>query len=196
MITVRRALRLLLWFMVGTGCLTGLSAQNIEGGMHVGYAFLHGITVLRSETGPEYGVWLNLWPTDSVAVSADWSYIYRDEFRQDVGDFTYGEVRRNRQHVDLTLQYFFLRHQRWRAFGEIGGGFLYNNRHIDNLHDLPGFYPSGKQSTRRGVFTIGGGLRRDLIAHLHWVGEVKFHNPGSSDAQTVRLITGLTISWR
>lgn len=196
MIADRRVFHLLLWVVIGTGCSAALSAQNIEAGVHGGYAFLHGSTILGNESGPEYGVWLNLWPLDRLAVSGDWSYIYRDDFRQTVGDFTYGELARNRQHVDLTLQYYFLHRHAWSAFGEIGGGFLYNNRDIVNPHNLPGFIESGKQSTRRGVFTVGGGIRRDLTKHVHWVGEVKVHNPGSSDAQTIRFVMGVAFSWR
>ena len=178
------------------GCPKLLSAQNVEAGLHAGYAFLHDTTVLGNEQGPEYGVWLNLWPSQRFALSADWSYIYRDEFRQLVGDLPYGELARNRQHVDLTIQYYFLERHRWSAFGEIGGGYLWNNRDIYNPHALPGLIESGKQSTRYGVFTLGGGLRRSLTGHLHWVSEVKFHNPGSDDHQTIRLITGVTFSWR
>lgn len=194
MIKARYAVHFLLGLLIGTTISTAAHAQNIGAGMHVGYASLNDTTILGSESGPEYGVWLNLWPAERFAVSADWSYIYRDDFQQQAGEFTYGEVQRNRQHVDLTLQWYFLKRGRWSCFGEAGGGFLWNNRHADNPHGLPEFIPSGKQSTRKGVLTLGGGIRRDLFAHLHWVSEVKFHNPGSSDDRTIRFLTGLTIS--
>ncbi len=194
--TTRSLLQLLLWCTVAAFCGSVTSAQNIEAGVHGGYAFLQDSTVLGDESGPEYGVWLNLWMTDRLAVSGDWAYIYRDDFHQVVDGFPYGEIARNRQHVDLTVQYQFFRDHGWSAFGEIGGGFLYDNRHIDNPHALPGFIESGKQSTRKGVFTLGGGFRRDLTTHLHWVGGVKLHNPGSDDAETIRFTTGITVSWR
>ena len=173
----------------------GLS-QNLEGGFHVGYAVLTDDTVLGTESGGEYGVWLNLWPTDRWAVSADWSRIGRDPFSETVAGSPYGEVKRNRQLVDLDLQYHFLRAGRWSLFGEAGIGALYNNRHIYNPDAIPGREESGKESTKKWFGTLGAGVRSKIVPHLNWIAEAKFHNPGSGTTETIRFISGLTLSWK
>lgn len=182
---------LLFLFSVGVGF-----SQDLEGGFHVGYSVLNDDTVLGRETGGEYGVWLNLWPTDRWSVSADWSRIAREDFSETVAGSPYGEVKRNRQLVDLVLQYHFLQAGRWGLFADLGGGAMYNNRHIYNPDAIPGREESGKESTKHWLFTLGGGVRARLVPHLNWVAEAKFHNPGSDTKETIRFITGLTLSWK
>jgi len=187
------AVLLLCLFWGGSGYL---HAQNLEGGFHVGYSALRDSTPLGNETAGEYGVWVGLWPTDRLAVNADWGYGYREDFTSEVGGLEWGEVQRNRQHVDLVLQVLFMKRGRLGLFGDIGGGSFWNNRHVVNPHAIPSVEEDGKESTKKNHFTVGGGVRYDLVSHLHWVTEVKFHNPGSSDNGSIRLLTGLTVSWR
>ena len=178
--------------------LTGVFgfSQNLEGGFHLGYAVLTDDTILGTETGGEYGVWLNLWPAGSWSVSADWSRIGRQDFTETAAGSPYAEERRNRQLVDLVLQYHFLRIRSWGLFVDAGGGALYNNRYIYNPDAIPGREESGKESTKKWLVTLGGGFRAGLAPHLNWVAEAKFHNPGSSTKETIRFITGLTVSWK
>ena len=169
---------------------------NLGGGGHVGFAVIGDETVLGTETGHEFGVWLNIWPADFLAVSCEWGYIPRDDFTFTKDSFLLGEEDRNRQYVDVTVQFHFLRRERYSLFIEGGGGSHWDNRQVLNPNGYPGFEGQGKESTREGVWTVGGGIRTRLAHHLNWVNEVKLHNLGSSDSYGLRLLTGLTVSWK
>lgn len=190
--SLRFGILLILLFNLGASG----QAQNIEGGMHVGLAILGDETPLGSETGGEYGVWFALWPAERVAIAADWSYASRDSFQTTIDGDPVGESERNRQYVDITLQYHIPVHERWTFFVEGGGGAHWNNRHVSNPMGNPGFAEDGKESTRQGVWTVGSGFRCKIAPHLNWIGELKLHNLGQDERDGLRLITGLTVSWR
>jgi len=190
--------RVLLLTSASLFLLLGSSAHgiNLAGGGHIGFAVIGDETVLGTETGPEFGVWLNVWPTEFLAISCEWGYIPREDFTFTMDSLLLGEEARNRQYVDVTLQIHFFRRDRFSVFVEAGGGSHWDNRHVINPNGHPGFEPQGKESTKNGVWTVGGGIRTKLIPHLNWINEVKFHNPGSSDSYGVRILTGLTVSWK
>lgn len=180
-------------FSVGTVTALG---QNIEAGIHGGLASISGHAPDRSETGGEYGVWLGLWPNDSIAVSFDWAYLPLAEFESTLNGSLVGERSRNRQYVDVTLQYHLVRASRVSAFLEAGGGAHWDNRDVFNPSGESGFEEAGKESTRTGVWTLGGGLRTRILPHLNWINEIKLHNLGSREKEGLRFLTGLTFSWR
>jgi hypothetical protein len=170
--------------------------QNLEGGLHAGLAVLgEEVAMLGEETGAEFGVWLNLWPSQVLNISVNWAYLPREDYSITVDGSVVGENDRNRQYVDVTLQYHFLQRERWSVFLEGGGGSLWNNRQVINPGGFPDFEEAGKESTRKNIWTVGGGLRYRLIPHLNCVLEFKTHSPGS-ESQAVRVITGLTVSLR
>lgn len=171
-------------------------AVNFEGGGHAGFAIIGDETILGRETGPEFGVWLNVWALESLAISCEWAYLPREDFTFSLDSTLLGEEARNRQYVDVTLQFHLIHRERWSVFLEGGGGSHWDNRHVINPSGYPGFEEQGKESTRTGVWTIGGGVRTRLVNHLNWINEVKVHNPGSHDAYGVRLLTGITVSWK
>ncbi|HON00458.1 MAG TPA: hypothetical protein PLM33_09430 [Acidobacteriota bacterium] len=168
--------------------------RDIAGGFHVGFGRVSEDVGPADDTTPELGVWLQLQVADSWWLAADWSYLPRDPFLPPFQGVPHGEIDRNRQHVDLTLQYHFTPDARGSFFVEGGFGFLWNNRTAVNPEFLPEYPEPGKESTRKNVFTIGAGYRRQVVPHLHWIVEGKAHNLSSSSKETLRLVTGLLVS--
>ena len=175
------------------------AAQNFEVGGHVGFAVLGSEERTLSpetETGGEFGLWVAIWPSSRWALAADWSYVPRDDFLLTTEPFPVGEVNRNRQFVDFTLQYHFPEVPFFSPFVEAGGGAHWNNRDVVNPGGLPGFGHPGKESTRWGMWTIGGGFRKRIAPHLNWITEIKVHNLGRTGRDSLRVFTGLTVSLR
>lgn len=175
-----------------------VKAQNIEAGGHVGLGVLGSEgprTSPETNTGLERGLWFILQATPRWSIAADWSYIPRDEFLLDEPS-PVGESGRNRQYVDVTLQYHFQHFRSFKPFVEIGGGAHWNNRNVSNPGGVPDFEEQGKESTRFGVWTVGGGIRRRIAPHLNWIAEAKAHNLGRDGKDGFRLFTGLTVSLR
>jgi hypothetical protein len=175
---------------------SGVRGGNVEAGFHAGLGTAANEDIRRTDVGPEFGVWLILWPSSRIALAADWGYLPREEFQTSVGGAPVGERDRNRQHVDLTLQYHFGDPSGFRFFVEAGGGRLWNNRDVDNPTGTPAFEWAGKESTMRCVWTFGGGMRKRIAPHLHWIGEFKVHNPQSDTTRGVRVFTGIAVSWK
>ena len=173
-----------------------LSAQNLEGGAHAGFGVIGDTTPLGTETSPAYGVWVLIWPNDRFAVAGEWAYLTRDSWQETKDGFVVGETNRNRQHVDLTLQFHLAERSGFRFFAEGGGGKHWNNRTVQNPGGIPQFEESGKESTSFGVWTLGVGVRKKLLPHLNWIAETKLHNPGSETKYGVRFFTGLSVSLR
>ena len=196
----------MIWLRYGCGLLLAtflwvhsLAAQNLEGGAHVGVGVLgsEGPTVSPdTDVGGEFGVWVALWPSSRWAIVADWAYVPRNDFRLDVQSFPVGETSRNRQYVDVTLQYHFRKVPLVSPFLEVGGGAHWNNRHVINPRGVPSFEGEGKESTRFGVWTIGGGFRKRIAPHLSWIAEMKVHNLGSDGRDGFRVLTGIMVSLR
>lgn len=183
-------------FLMAPGLISGVFAQNLEGGLHVGVTDMGGELLNERETGGEFGTWVLLWPTDSIAIAADWGRAHRDDWTGTLADKPVAEYGRNRQFFDITLQYHFLKRKKFSLFGEVGGGSHWNNRHVDNPFGLPIFEESGKESTRQRVVTFGGGIRYRLVRHLNWTSAIKVHNPLDDERNSIRLMTGITISFR
>ena len=181
-----------------TAILFGSSAiaQNIEGGIHGGFGKIGDDTFLGSETNAAYGAWLLLWPTDRFSIAADWTYMARPSFEYSIGDFLVGETDRNRQYVDITLQFHIMKEEPIGLFIEAGGGAHWNNRQVVNPNGVPEFEEQGKESTRQSIWTVGGGFRIKLVKHIHWITGVKFHNPGENTSYGSRFLTGITVSLR
>lgn len=189
-------MRARLWVVLVLFIATPLQAQNAEVGFHLGGARITDRPPLTQETTPELGVWLQLWPTERLALSFDWAYLPREDFVDSQSNFMIGERDRNRQYVDITLQFHLLEAGPATFFLEGGGGALWNNRDVINPSGFPGFEEAGKESTRRGVWTLGGGFRWPLIPHLNWIAQLKAHNLGSDEKGGIRFLTGLTLSWK
>lgn len=168
-----------------------LSGKNIEAGAHLGLFSIGGETALRRESGGEYGIWLGLWPTDRIALVAEWGRLPREDF---IRQGPVGETDRNRQYVDFTLQFQLEEWAGLRPFLEAGGGSHWNNRNVINPTGVPDFEEAGKESTSRGVWTLGGGFRKELIPHLRWMVEVKLHNLGADQKDGLRFLTGVLFS--
>lgn len=180
-------------------CLPAALAQwNLEGGLHGGMAATgnRGYVPGGTEEGGEYGVWLIFTLSDQVSVAADWAFLPQDDFLTLIDNFPVGEKDRNRQYVDITLQYHIWRGLNRSVFAEIGGGSHWNNRDVINPSAIPQFEEAGKESTRSGVWTLGAGFRQRLLPHLHWISQVKVHNPGREESYGLRLFSGLTFSWK
>ena len=142
-----------------------LAAQNFEFGGHAGVAILgsEGPTLSPdTNVGAEFGLWVVLWPSSKWAIAADWAYVPRDDFHLDLEPFPVGETKRNRQYVDITLQYHFTEVPLFSPFLEVGGGAHWNNREVINPGGAPGFEEAGKESSRFAVWTIGGGIRKRI----------------------------------
>lgn len=175
--------------------LPPLQAQNLEAGVHVGAAILSEETPRGAGVSREFGVWLQWWAQDRLALSADWALLPLNDWQLLRAPSLVGEVDRNRQFVDLTLQYHFLKSERGSLFAEVGGGSFWNNRFVLNPNGFRDFEPQGKESTRKSMWSLGTGFRKALVPHLYWLGQVKIHNPGA-DSTTVRVFTGLTVAWK
>ncbi len=176
-----------------------LAAQNFEAGAHLGVAVLgsEGPTLSpNTNTGAEFGLWVALWPSSNWAIAADWAYVPRGDFLLDLEPFLVGETNRNRQYVDITLQYHFTELPLFAPFLEVGGGAHWNNRDVINPGAVPGFEEAGKESSRFGVWTIGGGIRKKIAPHLNWIAEMKVHNLGRDGREGFRVFTGITVSLR
>ena len=196
----------MVWLRLGPGLLLvvflsvqSIAAQNFEGGAHVGVAVLgsEGPTVSPdTNVGGEFGLWVALWPSSNWAIVADWAYVPRGDFLLDLEPFPVGETNRNRQYVDVTLQYHFKELPVFSPFLEVGGGAHWNNRDVINPGGLPGFEEAGKESSRFGVWTIGGGIRKRIAPHLNWITEMKIHNLGRDGRDGFRIFTGITVSLR
>lgn len=173
-------------------------AQNLEAGFHGGLAVTGNQDYVPrgTEESTEYGVWVIFWPDDQLSIAADWAFIPQSDFTTTLNGFAVGERKRNRQYVDVTLQYHFWRNENQSVFAEIGGGSLWNNRDVFNPDGAADFEEAGKESTRFAVWTVGAGFRRRLLPHLNWTSQIKLHNPGFEERHGFRLFSGLTVSWR
>lgn len=193
-------MRVLLCFLLAVNCLylapTLALGQNIEAGVHGGLANINGHAPERTETGGEFGIWVGLWPDESFAVALDWAYLPLEDFDSTVNGNLVGERSRNRQYVDVTLQYHLVKANRISAFVEAGGGAHWDNRDVFNPTSQPGFQEAGKESTLTGIWTLGGGIRSRIASHLNWINELKLHNLGGREKEGLRFLTGLTISWK
>ena len=176
--------------------------QILEGGLHTDFSIIGADGPLGTEKGVGFGVWALFWPLPNkhLALCADWAKIYRDEYitllpAPGGGSFRVGETERNRQYVDATLQYYLKSGGKTNFFVEAGGGALWNNSQVVNPNGVPSFSPQGPQHVRKGMYTLGGGVRRQIIPHLHWVGEVKYHNMGRDTRDGGRFFTGLVIGF-
>ncbi len=172
-------------------------AQNIEGGAHLGISAL-GDQEFVEETAleREAGIWVLLWPATNIALAGDWTYVPQDDFQFFRGPFLVGERDRNRQYFDMTLQYYFYNRESTRFFVQFGGGWLWDNREVINLQGVPDFEEHGPETSLHSMWTLGAGARKRLVPHLHWITEVKLHNPGRDHRDGFRALTGLTVSWR
>lgn len=172
--------------------------QNLEAGFHGGIAALGSPDHVPHDTekGVQYGVWLIFWPGDYLSVAADWAIVPEDDFMTFIDGFSVGEESRNRQYVDITLQYHFWRTRNHSGFAEIGGGTHWNNRNVLNPDGATEFEEPGKESSRFAVWTLGVGFRQRLLSHLNWISQIKLHNPGLQDRYGFRVLTGVTVSWK
>lgn len=174
-------------------------AQTLEGGFHGDFSLIAAECPLGTEKDFGFGVWALLWlptPERHWAIAGDWAYIPRDSYTFNTADsHLLGESERNRQYVDVTLQYHFKLRDRTSLFLEGGGGAFWNNRQVINPNGDPRFPPQGPEHTRVGMWTIGGGLRQQLVPHLHWIAEAKYHNPGHDGKNGGRFITGLVVGF-
>jgi opacity protein-like surface antigen len=182
--------------MLVLGATVPVAAQTAQAGAHIGAAAMSGPEPLGDETNFEYGFWVGMEFDDRIDVIADWTRIERPSFRLTPEGFTVGEDGRNRQIVDLVFRYHFARSNGFRLFAEFGGGAYWNNRQVYNPQGYPGFTPDGKQSTYKNMWTIGAGLRRNVVPHLDWILQTRFHNLGCRDADAIRVITGLMVTFR
>jgi hypothetical protein len=194
--TLRLVQRTIPTLMVAACLAPAAWGGNLEAGFHAGLGTAANEDIRSTDVGPEFGVWLILWPTSRLSIAADWAYLPRDEFHISVAGAPVGERNRNRQHVDVTLQYHFGPSSGFRFFVEAGGGSLWNNRDVINPTGTPAFLRAGKKSERHCVWTLGGGIRRRIAPHLNWIGEIKVHDPRSETMRGTRVFTGIVVSWR
>ena len=171
-------------------------AQNLEGGFHVGVGWVGETDLTPSEGSFEYGVIALLWPTDTLAISGYWSFLPLNDVLGSRDSVPLGEIDRNRQYVDITLQYHFFRRARYSIFAEGGGGSFWNNRWVVNPGGFSDFVPQGKESTHHAMWTVGGGFRYRLRPHVNWINQLKMHNLGSTSKDGLEVFTGVTVSWK
>ncbi|RPI22812.1 MAG: hypothetical protein EHM61_21330 [Acidobacteria bacterium] len=76
-----------------------------------------------------------------------------------------------------------------------GGGAFWNNRRILNPDGVPDFIPDGPDHDRKGMWTVGAGLRQGVLHRISWVSEIKYHNPGRDGNSGARLSTGLVVGF-
>lgn len=196
---MRSDLRLLPFLLCILASTSSGVAQNLEGGIHGGFSLLGrepSVSPLGREKGTELGVWVILWPKSRFALAADWSYIPRPDFETLLDSSTVGESRRNRQYVDLTLQYHVPVSDGARFFVQAGGGRQWNNRDVINPSGVPSFEEHGYESTPSGVWTLGAGFRHEIVRHVHWIVELKAHSPRRAERDGWRAFTGITFSLR
>ena len=188
----------LLWVLILMHSVTA-QAQILEGGFHGDFSLIASDSPLGTEKDLGFGVWALLWmptPGKHWAIAGDWAYIPRNSYTFNTTDFhLLGESERNRQYVDVTLQYYLKLKNRTSVFLEGGGGAFWNNRQVINPNGDPRFAPQGPEHTRFGMWTVGGGFRQQLVPHLHWVAEVKYHNPGRDHRNGGRFFTGLVVGF-
>ena len=174
-----------------------LHAQTLEGGAHTGLSVIGADGPLGTEAGYEFGVWAIWYPFSNkrFSFSADWGYVPRDGYATTLNSLAVGESDRNRQYVDLTFQYHVKKADKTSFFVEAGGGALWNNSQIVNPNGVPGFPPQGPQHFRKGMYTVGAGVRRRLNDHLAWIAEAKVHNLGRDERDGARVMTGLVVGF-
>jgi hypothetical protein len=174
-----------------------LRAQTLQGGAHTGLSVIGADGPLGTETGYEFGVWAIWYPFSDkrFSFSADWGYVPRDGYATTLNSFAVGESDRNRQYVDVTFQYYLKRGRKASFFLEAGGGALWNNSQIVNPNGVPGFPPQGPQHFRKGMYTVGAGVRYRLNKHLAWLTEGKVHNLGRDERDGLRVMTGLVVGF-
>ncbi|MFB3903837.1 MAG: hypothetical protein ACE15E_10320 [Acidobacteriota bacterium] len=174
-------------------------AQILEGGVHGDFSLIAADSPSGTEKDFGFGVWALLWvptPGKNWAIAGDWAYIPRNSYTFNTADsHLLGESKRNRQYVDVTLQYYLKLQDRTSLFLEGGGGAFWNNRQIVNPQGDTRFPPQGPDHQRVGMWTLGAGFRRQVVPHIHWVGEVKYHNPGRNERNGGRFFTGLVVGF-
>jgi len=174
-----------------------LDAETLEGGMHTGLSVIGTDGPLGTETGYEFGVWAILFPFSDkrFSFSADWGYVPRDGYATTLNSFAVGESDRNRQYVDVTFQYYPKRGNKASFFVEAGGGALWNNSQIINPNGVPQFFAQGPQHLRKGMYTLGAGVRYRFNKHVSWLTEGKVHNLFRDERDGARVMTGFVVGF-
>ncbi|RPJ56464.1 MAG: hypothetical protein EHM23_23490 [Acidobacteria bacterium] len=187
----------LLWVLILSHSVTA-RAQILEGGVHGDFSLIAADSPLGTEKDFGFGVWAVLWPTPGKrwAIAGDWALIPRNSYTFNTADsHLLGESERNRQYVDVTLQYYLKLRDRTSFFLEAGGGAFWNNSQIVNPRGDARFPPQGPDHQRIGMWTVGGGFRQRVVPHLYWVAEMKYHNPGRDARNGGRFFTGLVVGF-